>query len=277
MKAIAAAALLALAWPAGARAADLGGGTAPTTLGGYRGQLTLVSLRAAGGAVIVRALVAARCGVGAMKGRAVVAADGSFALTATKRDRAPEETGLRRVARVTVRGRLFGAVATGVASTRIVLRRGGRVAERCAAAARTWQARTPAAEAVAGPPRPSRGYFGLATQPGRPHPFLLHVDAAARRVQAVVFDYTAGCGGRLRERQNITPGGSIGPNGGFSVAERFTLRFANATERYRVKVDGRFTLNGVAGTLSVASVARSRAGAVIERCGTGKVAFAGAL
>jgi hypothetical protein len=162
----------------------------------------------------------------AVKGRAAVAADGSFSLTATRRDRAPEEAGLRRVGRVTVSG---------------------------------------------------RSYFGLTGQTRRPHAFVLHVDAAARRVQAAAFDYAADCGGRVRERQNITPGGAIGPNGGFSLAERFTLRFSDATERYRVKVTGRFTPNGVAGTLSVTSVARSRAGAVIERCRTGAVAFAGAL
>jgi hypothetical protein len=277
MRAVAAAALLALAWPAAARAADLGGGTPPTSVRGYRGQLTLVSLRAVGGAVFVRALVAARCGVGAAKGRVTMAADGSFSLAATKRDRAPEEAGLRRVARVTVRGRMLGAVAAGTASTRITLRRGAHVADRCGTGARTWQARTPAAEAVAGPARPSRGYFGLTSQTRRPHALLLGVDAVARRVQAAAFDYAVDCGGRLRERQDITPGGAIGPNGGFSLAERFTLRFADAIERYRVKVDGRFTPNGVAGTLSVTSVARSRGGAVIERCRTGSVSFMGAL
>ena len=277
MRALAAAALLALASPAAARAADLGGGTAPTSLRGYRGQLTLVSVRAAGGSAIVRAVVAARCGVGAIKARTPVAADGTFAVAATKRDRAPEEPGVRRVARVTVSGRIVGAVATGTASTRITLRRGGRVAERCGTAARTWQARTPVAETVAAPARPSRGYFGLTNQPRRPHAFLLHVDAGARRVQAAAFDYTLLCGGRTVERQNITPGGPIAANGAFGLAERFTLRFANATERYRVRVDGRFTVHGVNGTLTVKSVARSRAGGVIERCRTGTISFVGAL
>ena len=73
------------------------------------------------------------------------------------------------------------------------------------------------------------------------------------------------------------PGGPIAADGAFSLRERFTLRFSNARERYRVKVDGRFTPHGVAGILSIATVARSRAGAVIERCRTGRVAFVGAL
>jgi hypothetical protein len=276
MRALAAAALLALAWPAAAHAADYGGGTAPTSVGGYRGQLTVVSLRTpAAGTAVVRALVAARCGVGAVKVRAAVAADGTFALTATKRDHAPEEAGIRRVAVVQVTGRIINTVAIGTASTKIKLRRAGRIVDRCHTAARTWQARTPVPETVGALPRPSRGYFGLTTQAHRPHAFLLHVDAGGSRVQAAVFDYALGCGGRTLEKQNLTPGGRVSASGGFSLRERFTLRFANGSERYRVKVDGRFTPNGVTGTLSVRATMRS--GGTAVPCTTGKVAFAGAL
>ena len=99
---------------------------------------------------------------------------------------------------------------------------------------------------------------------------MLHVDAAARRVQAAVFDYALDCGGRRVETANVTPGGRIAANGTFSLRERFTLRFENATERYRVKVDGRFTPLGVNGTLSV--TVRGDAS-----CRTGDVTFAGSL
>jgi hypothetical protein len=276
MRAVAAVALLALTWPAAARAADLGGGTAPTRVGAYRSQLTIVSVRtAANGSAIVRATVAARCGVGAIKAQATLAADGSFAVTATKRDRAPEEPGIRRVAIVKVSGRVVGAAATGTASTRIKLRRGGRVVDRCHTSARTWQARTPVPETVAAPPRPSRGYFGLTGQTDRPHAFLLHVDGAAHRVQAATFDYALDCSGRTLEKQNLTPGGRVSATGGFSLRERFTLRFANGTERYRVKVSGRFTATGVTGTLSVRASMQS--GEIVIPCTTGKVTFAGAL
>jgi hypothetical protein len=227
---------------------------------------------------VVRALVAARCGVVAVKARATLAADGSFALRATKRDRAPEEPGLRRVAVVQVSGRIVGAIATGAASARIKLVRGGRVAERCKSAPRAWQARTPAPEPVAALPLPSRGYFGLTTQARRPHAFLLRVDPGARRVQAAAFEYALDCGGgRVREKQNITPGGPLAANGSFALVERFTLRFSDGSERYRVRVDGRFTAHGANGTLSVTTTARSLAGGVIDRCRTGNVAFVGAL
>lgn len=264
--------MLALA----AAALALGGGTAPTSVDGYRGQLTLVSIRPAAGTAVVRALVAARCGVGAVKVRAPVAADGSFAFAATRRDRAPEEAGLRRVARVRVTGRIAGAVATGTASTRITLRRGSRAVERCKTAARTWQARTPAPSTVAAPPRASRGYFGLTSQAQRPHALVLHVDKTAHRVQAVAFDYALACGGRTVEKQNLTAGGAISATGGFSLRERFPVFFSDAVERYRVKIDGRFTASGVSGTLSVTSTARARGGGVIGRCRTGNVTFAGA-
>jgi hypothetical protein len=258
-----------------AAALALGGGTVATSVDGYRGQLTLVSIRPATGTAVVRALVAARCGVGAVKVKTPVAADGSFAFAASKRDRAPEEAGLRRVARVRASGRIVGGVATGTASTRITLRRGSHAVDRCHTGARTWQARTPVPETVAGPPRPSRGYFGLTDQTHRPHALVLHVDAAGRRVQAAAFDYALTCGARTLEKQNLTPGGRISASGGFSLRERFTLRFANGTDRYRVKMDGRFTPTGVTGTLSVRATMHSSG--VALPCATGRVAFAGAL
>jgi hypothetical protein len=279
-QALAAAALLALAWPAGARAADLGGGSPARGLGGYRGQLTLVSLRTVPGRAVVRALVAARCGVGAIKARANVAADGTFAVSAVKRDRDPDEAGVRRVARVVVTGRVTGVTATGTARTKITLSRSGHVVERCRTGARTWQARTPVAETMSDPPHPphaSRGYFGLTGQTTHPRAIVLRVGAGADHVQPVAFDYALDCDMRTREGHNITPGGPIAADGSFHLAERFMLRFSNASERYRVKVSGRFTLHGVRGTLSVTSVARSLAGAVIERCHTGSVPFVGAL
>ena len=141
---------------------------------------------------------------------------------------------------------------------------------RCSSGTRAWQARAAVAEAVPGPPRPSRGYFGLTGDARRTHAFMVHVDAAARRVQAAVFDYALDCGGRRVETANVTPGGRIAANGTFSLRERFTLRFENATERYRVRVDGRFTPLGVNGKLSV--TVRGDAS-----CRTGDVMFAGSL
>jgi hypothetical protein len=268
MRALVAAALLALAWPGAAGAADLGGGTAPTNLRDYRRQLTIVSLHTgAGGSVVVRALVQARCGAGEIKRRTTIAADGSFAISTTERDRAPGDRSVRRIADVRVSGRIAGTAATGTAGARVRLVRGSRTVGRCTTSARPWQVRGAVAEAVIGPPRPSRGYFGLTGQKERPHAFMLHVDAAAKRVQAAVFDYALTCGGRRIEMSNVTPGGPIAADGTFSLRERFTLHFTDGIDRFRVKVDGRFTPAGVQGTLSVAR----------DNCTIGRVAFAGAL
>jgi hypothetical protein len=57
------------------------------------------------------------------------------------------------------------------------------------------------------------------------------------------------------------------------LRERFTLRYSDARERFRVTVRGRLTPTGVDGRLSVSSVARSLTGRVIDRCRTGPVAF----
>ncbi len=252
MLAVAAAALLAL-----------GGGTAPTGVHAYRGQLTIVSLHPASGTVLVRALVQARCGAGQIKRRVALASDGTFSIDTTERDRAPEYPGVRRIADVRITGRVVGPLAAGAASTRVRLERRGRRVGHCRTGTRAWQARAATAQGAAGVPRPGRGYFGLTGQAPRPHAFMLHVDAAARRVQAAVFDYALECGGRRLELSNVTPGARIAPGGTFSLRERFAIGRA----RYRVKVDGRFTPAGVHGTLSV----------VRGDCRMGRVTFAGAL
>jgi hypothetical protein len=271
MRAVAAAALLALAWPAAAEAVDYGGGNAGT-------RVTLLTMRMrANSTATVRVVVQARCGVARVAQRVTPAPDGAFAFTATKRTRTGE-AGVRKIARVTVAGRLAGATAAGTATAAIRFRAGGRVVERCAAGRQPWQIRAAAAEAVAAPARAGGAYHGVTSQDaGAPRAFVLRVGTAGRRVASAAFQYRNACRARAFEKENLTRGGAIAADGTFSLRERFTLRFADAVERFRVKVDGRFTPAGVNGTLSVSSVARSRTGAVIDRCGTGALTFAGAL
>jgi len=267
MRTLAAAALLALAWPAAAHAAAAGGGTAPDSVRAYRDQLTLVTLNAkADGTAVLRAYVQARCGAGEIKRIVKLAPDGSFAIDTTERDRAPEDHRVRRIADVKISGRMVGPVVSGKASARVRFVLDGDTVERCRSGVRAWQARTATAETTAAPPVANRGYYGLTGQPSRPHAFLLRVGAG--RVQTAVFQYKLPCGA---ETTNVTPGGRIAADGTFHLRERFALRYANGTERFRVKVDGQFTTAGVNGTLSVSS----RFGS--ERCATGRLTFAGAL
>ena len=75
-----------------------------------------------------------------------------------------------------------------------------------------------------------------------------------------------------------TPGGPIRAGGTFRLRERFAYRYRDATERFRVRVDGRFTTSGVSGTFSVKATARARgSGRVVGRCRTGRQSFAAGL
>lgn len=268
--------LAAVAFPAAAHAADYGGGTAVKEIGKYRRQLTIVSVRTrVDGKAFVRAQVQARCGFASVGRTVTPAADGSFAIDATVRS---SGGGVRRTAQIAVAGSVLGASGSGTASVRLTFRRGGRVVGRCRSGSRAWQVRAAVPETTVGPPKANAGYYGLTSQSsGRPHAFTLRVDGRARRVQSAVFDYRRQCRRGLPEMNNITPGARIHGDGTFSLRERFTVRFSNATERFLVKVDGRFTPNGVNGTLSVESVARSPSGRVVDRCRTGRRAFAAAL
>jgi hypothetical protein len=264
MRALAAVALLALAWPAAARAADLGGGTPSTSVRDYRAQLTLVTLRTAPtGTATVRATVPASCGVAHIT-RADVPVAAAFAFAATTRERVPQDAGVRLIARVKVQG----TVAGGTVSARLRLERHGRTVDRCTSHARAWQARTPVAETVAGPPRAGTAYYGLTEQPTRPHALVLRVGSG--RVQTVAFQYRLPCTNRVVETDNLTPGGKIAADGTFHLSERFSVPYADGPERFRVKVDGQFTPAGANGTLSVSSKFAQ------DHCATGVVHWAAA-
>ena len=270
----------ALAWPAAAQATDYGGGNAPAGVRQAHKRIVLMAVRTFGdGTALVRVNVQARCGLGATTRRVPIAADGSFGLNVTVRNRAREDRRVRRTARIAVAGRLVGATGSGTASVRLTFRRGGRVVARCRSGARAWQVRAAAAEGVGAGPRPNGAYFGLTSQTvRRPRPLVLRVDPRGRRVRTAVFDYRQDCSFGPREWNNITPGARIRPDGTFRLRERFVVHYRDANEFFRVRVDGRFTPNGVAGTLSVSATGRSlRGGRVLGRCATGVVGFAAAL
>lgn len=238
-----------LVWPAGAAATDYGGGRVPDTI---------VSLRTSGGSVVVRAYLTARCGSGALRRRVPLAPDGSFSVAATTRGRPRDDRRVRRVSRFTLAGRVAGSTASGTARMRLRFRRGGRVVGRCDTGERRWQAGT--------------GLKGLTSQAsGRPRAFLLGVRGT--RVTRAVFEYRLRCRRFVYEQIDLTPGGRIAADGTFRLRERFTLRYSDARERFRVTVRGRLTPTGVGGRLSVSSVARSLSGRVIDRCRSGPISF----
>jgi hypothetical protein len=125
------------------------------------------------------------------------------------------------------------------------------------------------------PPQPGGAYLGLTSQAAPvPKPFVLRVNRKATRVGIAIFDYVRNCRRSALRLNNVTPGGRIRSDGTFSLGERFRLRFKGGTrERFRIRIDGRFTAGGVSGSLRVTTVAR-RAGRVIDRCDTGALTFA---
>lgn len=222
-------------------------------------------------------MVSARCGFGAVRHAVALNPDGSFGFDVHVRNRLRDDRRVRQRARLTISGQISGATASGVASTRLVQRRGGRVIRRCRSGQRPWQARTAGAEATPAGPQPGGAYYGLTSQRRRAFPFLLRVSPNARRVRIAAFDYRQRCTNGPFEFENLTPSGPIAVDGSFRLRERFTIAWAEGLERFRAKVDGRFTPSGVSGTLSVRSVLRSPSGRVLVRCRTGRVGFAALL
>jgi hypothetical protein len=270
----------AIAWTDSAHAADYGGGNTPASVRSAHRSLVLVGVRtAADGTAQVRVVVQARCGSGETTRRLPLAPDGSFSLAATVRDRAREDRRVRRTARFSVAGRVAGAAGSGTASVRLTFRRGGRVRARCSSGTRAWHVRAAGAEPAGAAARPNGAYYGLTSQAERRiRPFTLRVDPRGRRVRVAIFEYRQRCGSGPREWSNVTPGARIRPDGTFRLRERFVYRYRNANERFVVRMDGRFTPNGVSGAFSVSATARAlRGGRVLGRCSTGPQSFAAAL
>jgi hypothetical protein len=234
----------------------------------------------AGGSAHIGGSVAVDCGLATFHIETRPGADGSVAVTRTRRWRVGP---YRMRAVVTVRGRFDGAAASGTLSARLRHRRPGGRARRCATREdATWQLRRLPAAGAPAPASPGATYFGLTRQPGPlPRPFLLRVDATGGRVLTSVFEYTRVCdaNGRLYVSE-ISPGAPIRPDGTFTIRDRFTLRYRDVrlNERFRVRVDGQFAGGVVSGTLRVTTVARRRSsGKVVDRCDTRPVPFAASV
>jgi hypothetical protein len=271
-------AIAALAWPAAAQAADLAGGTAPETKGKSGRQLTLVGIRTADDGTARLSVKVATCIVATTAGRIQLAADGTFSVDEIVRGRVSEDSRLRQRTRIRMSGQIAGAAASGTVRADVRLTRRGRTVDRCTSGTRTWQARAAAAEPAAAAPQANGAYHGLTSQArGRPLAFVLRVDPRAQRVRTTAFEYSQRCRRGRFDWENITPGARIDADGSFRQRERFSFRWAEGRERFRVKVDGRFTTSGVNGTLSVSSVLRSPGGRVLDRCTTGRLRFAALL
>lgn len=252
-----AAALVGLALPAAANAADYGGGTAPDSVRRANDQLTLVAFHLAGdGSGRATIAVATPCGAVRARPQIGLAADGTFSVDVGRGNP-------RRETEIAMSGQIVGPVASGTVRATVRVRRRGRIVEKCDSGLREWNARAAGAAATS-----SGGFYGLTAQT-----LPLVIGVAGSRVRVAAFAYDATCRRGGLKWENITPGGPLAADGTFSLRERFSRTFREGRERFRVKVDGQVTAIGATGTLSVTSVLRSRSGRVIDRCQTGPRTF----
>jgi hypothetical protein len=256
---------------------NYGGGFVPSSIRQVDARHVGIGASVDGGQVLIRAHVSARCGFGEVLRRVPIAADGSFLLRATVRRRLMLDRSIRRTARIVVAGRLAGATGSGIARVRLSFRRRGRVINRCSSRTHRWQVRSVAPEGPAGAPRAGALYYGLTSQGGL-RPLTLRVNRRGNRIVTTIFDMRTRCGEQTKPLSftNITPGTGIRADGTFQRVERYTLVFSDARERYTVRLRGRFTPNGVSGTLRVSTVVRYRNGRR-ARCTTGGLTFAASL
>jgi hypothetical protein len=233
-----------------------------------------IALQPRGGDMALRFDTTLQCGGRTFEavGRALVPFDGS-ALGARGASRVPAQR-LRYAWELN--GVLSGQTLAGELRITGVRRSGGRRIRCTRHPTRPFQARLGALPSgAAGAPRPAAQYLGMSAirMGGLPAPVVLRTTRDGRKV-AARWNALARCGRGPRERLvNFTPATRIGAAGGFLRRERFTVRFTDATVRYRVRFGGRFLADGAAGRLRMRAVVLDRHRRVLTRCDTGTRAW----
>jgi hypothetical protein len=138
---------------------------------------------------------------------------------------------------------------------------------------RGFQARL--ATAPAGPParpRPASSYYGFSDMTivdGLRAPVVLRTTRDGAKVAArwnAIARCRRGAGERLA---NFTPATPVRPDGSFARSERFSVRYADALVRYRVRFVGRFQSDGAQGDLRMRARVFDRRGRRLRtRCDT---------
>lgn len=250
-------AVLAIAAPAGAQ--SFGGGLLPAASGkpgGYTPTIGIV-LQPRGSQIAIRFDTSMRCGphVEDLVGRAVVPFDGrsfrakklhwQFGLAGPPRNRVTFSWRLR--------GTVSGAFARGrlkVTGTRHYNGRSWRCDRKTK---RRWAARVEGPAPTGAPTPPARAGFGglsdIDIGAGLRGAVIMRVSRTAKKVGAR-WTARAACGkGSPVTFVNYTPPMRIRPDGSFSRAERFSVRYSDGLLRYRVRFAGRVSGDAANGTL----------------------------
>ena len=199
--------------------------------------------------------------------------DGRLRFRAPSRPRRYAQTSPRRRGRVTVELTFDGAAASG--SVRVVATELG-TSRPCR---RTLPIRLRAAAPDATPAAsPTAGgvYLGTGDRRfrGSATPVALQVAPDARRTRVALLGIPLRCpGGFIDFLPNLSPPTRIRADGTFRRVERFGFRFIDGGGvRTRVVLEGRFTEQGVTGTMRASDVTRVR-GKRPVRCRSGRIVF----
>ena len=267
--------LMAIPAAVRAQAPSYGGGSLPytTTPRTFNPSLGIV-LQPRGQRVALRfdtLLLCGRTTEEAVGRRLVALAGSSFAATGAsvvRRGRVRLEYGW------SLRGTLAGRTVTG--GLRIVGRRRigrGRWVRCRRRPERGFEARLATRPGgAAARPRPASSYYGLSNVvivDGLRAPVVLRATRDGAKV-AARWNVIARCRRGASERlANFTPATRVRPDGSFERRERFSVRYADALVRYRVRFAGRFQADGAQGELRMRAQVFDRGGRRLRtRCDT---------
>jgi hypothetical protein len=169
-----------------------------------------------------------------------------------------------------VQGRFSGDTAEGTVTVRGVRRKGGPrgCGIRRSATVRLRTEVSPQAAPVPAPRGASLRGLSTGTAAGVRLPVLVSVTSTGR----VIARWLAqpACARGSLSVDNYTPSTREDATGRFAKAERYTVRYRDGTaDHYRVRFDGRFRADGVAGTLRARVRVTGRGGRTLARCDSG--------
>ena len=279
-------AALGLAAPAGAQSPSYGGGLLPTAASarGYEPTLGIV-LQPRGNTIAFRFDSSIFCGgtVYDTVGRGTVPFDGrSFSARAARQYPIGRRRGNRIVFSWRLRGELDGTIASGrlhITGARYVQGRRTRCRRK---PDRSFLARVEGAAATGSPAPPGLAAFGglsaIRIAQGLRAPVVLRVERNAKKIGAR-WTVLSGCGkGPRNDFVNYSPPMRIRPDGSFSRSERFSVSYADALIRYRVRFAGRISGEAANGVLRLRARVFSADGKRLRtRCDSGTRGWSAAL
>ena len=270
-------AVLGLTGAAPAAAQDYGGGRLPaiTARDGFTPTLG-ITLQPRGDRMAFRFDTELKCGstLYSIIGRSVVPFDGrSFTGRASRR----LAIGSGRHNRILFSWVLTGAVDGTIGAGRLTIagvRIAGGERTRCTRKPRRRFSARVAGAPTGSPQPPAKSSFGglsdIRVADGLRAPVVLKVGSTGKRIRSR-WNAFADCGrGPRTDLTNFTPAMRLRPDGSFSRAERFSVSYADAFIRYRVRFAGSVSGEAASGTLRLrARIYNARGTRLRTRCDSG--------